>query len=460
MKYVSTRGGNVPVGFNDAVMMGQARDGGLLVPEHIPDAVEHIDSWSALEYNGLAVEIIRLFADLSREDLRQIVQRSYATFSVPEVAPLRHVGPVSILELFHGPTLSFKDLALQFLGNLFSHLLAERGGDLNILTATSGDTGSAAIEGIRGRDHLSVFVMHPRGRISKSQELQMTSVLDSNVHNIAIEGTFDDCQGIMKTIFGDLSFRDRYSLGSANSINWARVLAQIVYYAYSALRVVKETGASGVRVAVPTGNFGNIFAGYVCARMGLPIRCLILATNENDILSRVFNTGEYRRAEVETTISPAMDIQVASNFERYLYCHLGEDGESVRNLMLKFAKEHVIQLDPDVIRYEQIVAGSGNTKDTLETIKRYHADHGYLLDPHTAVGVYVAEQHLSDEEPMVCLATAHPAKFGQATRDAVGEDLAGHPLLESLENRETRVDVLPASVNAVREYISSRLVAA
>jgi len=460
MQYLSTRGGNDPIGFSDAVMMGQARDGGLLVPKRIPDAGDHIDSWSVLGYQGLAVEIMRPFVDLSSEELRQIVQRSYAMFAVPEVAPLRHVGPVSILELFHGPTLAFKDLALQFLGNLFSHLLAARGGELNVLTATSGDTGSAAIQGIRGRDHLSVFVMHPRGRISKSQELQMTSVLDSNVHNIAIEGTFDDCQGIMKTIFGDLAFRDRYSLGSANSINWARVLAQIVYYAYSALRVVKETGAPGVRVTVPTGNFGNIFAGYVCARMGLPIRRLILATNENDILSRFFNTGEYRRSEVAKTISPAMDIQVASNFERYLYYHVGGNGERVRDLMLQFAEEHVFRLDPDMIRHERIVAGSGNTEDTLETIRRYHADHGYLLDPHTAVGVHVAEQHLSEEEPMVCLATAHPAKFGQAIRDAVGEDLARHPLLESLEDRETRVDVLPASVDAVRDYISSRLVAA
>ena len=370
---------------------------------------------------------------------------------------MRGVGPISILELFHGPTLAFKDLALQFLGNLFSYVLGERGGELNVLTATSGDTGSAAIQGIRGRERMRVFVMHPRGRISKLQELQMTSVLDDNVHNLAIEGTFDDCQAIMKTIFGDLAFRDRHALGSANSINWARVLARMVYYAYASLKIVRETGASGVRMAVPTGNFGNIFAGYVCARMGLPIRKLVLATNENDILSRFFNTGEYRSSRVKATISPAMDIQVASNFERYLYYRVGEDGDRVCDFMKGFSEERKFVLDLDDAPYSAIIAGASNTETTLSTIKRYHEEYGYLLDPHTAVGVYVAEQHLVDDEPMICLATAHPAKFREAIQRAVGRDIVRHPLLDSLAERETRVTVLPASVDAVKEYLVSRL---
>jgi len=457
MNYLSTRGGIDPVVFSDAVVMGQARDGGLLVPERIPDMSDHRDAWSTLDYTGLVVEVMKPFVDIPAEKIEAIVRCSYETFDDPEVTPLRGVGPISILELFHGPTLAFKDLALQFLGNLFSYVLGERGGELNVLTATSGDTGSAAIQGIRGRERMRVFVMHPRGRISKLQELQMTSVLDDNVHNLAIEGTFDDCQAIMKTIFGDLAFRDRHALGSANSINWARVLAQMVYYAYASLKIVRETGASGVRMAVPTGNFGNIFAGYVCARMGLPIRKLVLATNENDILSRFFNTGEYRSSRVKATISPAMDIQVASNFERYLYYRVGEDGDRVRDFMKGFSEERKLVLDLDDAPYSGIIAGASNTETTLSTIKRYHEEYGYLLDPHTAVGVYVAEQHLVDDEPMICLATAHPAKFREAIQRAVGRDIVRHPLLDSLAERETRVTVLPASVDAVKEYLVSRL---
>jgi threonine synthase len=457
MNYLSTRGGVEPVGFSDAVMMGQARDGGLLIPETIPHVGDHIDTWSALDYTGLSLEIMKLFVDIASPDVEGLVQRSYEAFDEAEVTPLRQVGPLSILELFHGPTLAFKDLALQFLGNLFSHLLAERGGELNILTATSGDTGSAAIQGIRGREHIRVFVMHPRGRISRSQELQMTSVLDENVHNLAIEGTFDDCQRIMKAIFGDLEFRDRCRLGSANSINWARVLAQIVYYAYATLRIIRETGAPAVRIAVPTGNFGNIFAGYVCGRMGFPIRKLILATNENDILARFFNTGEYRSSDVQATISPAMDIQVASNFERYLYYHVGEDGSRVRTLMKQFSQEGKLHLDLSKMKNPVIASGSGNTEATLSTIKRYYEEYGYLLDPHTAVGVSVAERHVVDNEPMVCLATAHPAKFGDAIEQAIGQDIAHHPVLDSLVDQETRVTVLPASVDAVRDYLVSRI---
>jgi threonine synthase len=294
------------MGFRDAVMTGMARDGGLLLPEDIPDVRSRLAQWRGLSYTELAVEIFALFGDLPRADLERLVKRSYATFRHPEVTPVVPVGGVHILELFHGPTLAFKDVALQFLGNLFEYVLQDSRDELNIVGATSGDTGSAAIHGVRGRERIRIFIMHPHNRVSPVQEWQMTSVLDPNVFNIAVEGTFDDCQRILRTLFGDLDFKDRLRLGSINSINWARVLAQIVYYFYAAFRVMDATGAGRVRFSVPTGNFGDIFAGYLATKMGLPVSKLILPTNENDILARFFNTGEYRMGEVCETLSDAI----------------------------------------------------------------------------------------------------------------------------------------------------------
>jgi threonine synthase len=359
------------------------------------------------------------------------------------------------VELFHGPTLAFKDVALQFLGNVFEYILTETGQDMNILAATSGDTGSAAICGLRGREHLRVFVMHPHGRVSPVQERQMTTVLDDNVFNIAVEGTFDDCQRIMKDLFGDLAFKDRFALGTVNSINWARVLAQIVYYFFSAFRVMRLTGAHRIQFSVPTGNFGDIFAGYVACRMGLPISRLVLATNENDILSRFFNTGEYRQRPVQATISPSMDIQVASNFERYLYYRIGEDETLLRDLMKQFATGGSLTINPlpNGRVDDLIVAGTGNTADTLSTIREFHEEYGYLLDPHSAVGVHVGRKYMTPNEPMIALATAHPAKFGQAIQDATGQDLAHHPILDALMDLPTRCTVLPATELAIRAHL-------
>lgn len=441
------------------VLGGLASDGGLYLPEEIPDVRGMLASWRSLHYRELAVRIIELFSDIPRRDLGPLVERSYGAFPDAEVVRIVPVGDMHVLELFHGPTLSFKDIALQFLGNLFDQLLERSGGELNILAATSGDTGSAAIHAVRGRKHLKIFVMHPKGRISPSQELQMTSVLDDNVFNLAVEGTFDDCQGIMKALFSDADFKKKYSLGAVNSVNWARILAQVVYYFYAAFRVMEQTGAGSVRFSVPTGNFGDIFAGYLAYKMGLPIDLLVLATNENDILTRFFSTGTYSVGSVKATVSPSMDIQVASNFERYLFYRLGGDGRRVAALMAEFARKKAFTLPPsppDAGR-TVIVAGSGNTATTLRTIRETYERTGYLLDPHTAVGACVGALHTTRESPMIVLATAHPAKFGATIAAAIGKNIAGHSVIDRLTGLPTRCRLLPADVNEVKSFLVATL---
>lgn len=455
MRYISTRGGTAPLNFTDAVMTGMAPDGGLLLPESIPDMRDRLDAWRSLSYAELAQEVIRPFADLEAGALADLLARGLSTFRHPEVTPLRTVGDVRILELFHGPTLAFKDVALQFLGNLFEYVLERSGGHLNILGATSGDTGSAAIAGVRGRRNMRVFMLHPAGRTSRVQMLQMTTVLDENVFNVAVDGTFDDCQNIVKTLFADLPFKRRYALGAVNSINWARVLAQVVYFFYGAFRAMDATGAQQVGFSVPTGNFGDIFAGYMAWRMGLPIRKLVLATNENDILARFFATGEYVPGPVHATLSPSMDIQVASNFERYLYYRTGTRPERVAAMMeaLRADGRFAAGSPSAEVEADPFVAGTAREEETLETIRRLYKDHDYLVDPHTAVGVAVGRKHLAEGEPMICLATAHPAKFGGAITRALGTDFAHHPLVDGLEDRPTRCANVKASVADVRDYI-------
>ncbi len=463
MKYISTRGNIVPIGFRDAVMMGLATDGGLILPESISDVTDRLDAWRDLSYVDLAYEVMRVYIgdEIPADALRDLVNRSYASFACEEITPLVRLGhQFYVQELFHGPTLAFKDIALQFLGNLFEYLLAERGGGLNILGATSGDTGSAAIHGVRGKENIHIFILHPYKRVSPLQERQMTTVLDDNVHNIAITGTFDDGQRIVKDLFNDLAFKDDYLLGAVNSVNWARVLAQIVYYFYGAFRVCDMTGCPTVRVAVPTGNFGDIFAGYLAARMGAPIARLILATNENDILHRFFQTGAYTSADVKKTLSPSMDIQVASNFERYLYYHLGGDHERLRFLMLCFRENGELRVHtPGPEGVDPLIeSGVGTTDRTLATIRRYHQSAGYVLDPHTAVGVSVAEQHMNREEPMICLATAHPAKFPDAVRQATGQqNVAHHPSLDALLSKDTRCAILPPEADAIKQFMIDKL---
>ena len=457
MKYVSTRGQVEAIDFQDAVMMGLADDGGLIIPQSIPNVRDKLESWAALTYPELAFEVLRLFiTDIPEDDLKAMIEKTYSTEAFgPEVARVIEVGPVHILELWSGPTLAFKDVALQLLGNIFEYILERRGGRLNILAATSGDTGSAAICGIRGRKGINIFVMHPRGRVSQIQEKQMTSVLDENVHNIAIDGSFDDCQRIMKTLASDLDFKRTVSLGAANSVNWARVLAQIVYYFAGVFQVQGRRGAQKVCVEVPTGNFGDILAGWYAVKMGAPISKLVLATNENDILARFFRTGEYSLSEVSQTFSPSMDIQVASNFERYLYYRVGADAGRLSALMDQFARTGSlrVEMDADGLVDPAFLAGVGTQDEMLTTIRKYHEEYGYLLDPHTAVGVSVAERLGAEGGPVLCLSTAHPAKFPEAIEKAIGKDLAHHPAIDALADLPTRCETLPNDENAVREFI-------
>jgi threonine synthase len=438
--------------------MGLARDGGLLLPETLPTIdADMLDSWQHLPYQYLARQVLSLFIDdIPANDLEELVERSYATFTHPQVTPVCKQGDVYILELFHGPTLAFKDVALQLLGNLFEYVLTRTGGSMNILGATSGDTGSAAIAGVRGKNNINIFILHPHGRTSPIQALQMTSVLDPNVFNIAVRGTFDDAQSIVKEIFNDLAFRDTYQLGAVNSINWARVLAQVVYYVFAYLKL-RKTGSHSVDFSVPTGNFGDIFAGYV-ARKLLPAGCihtLILATNANDLLTRFVTQGDYTRGQVIATSSPSMDIQIASNFERYLYYLRDEDGAAVKRDMEGFSATGALDLSAFKERVAQdFCSRSVSEAETIQIIGDFYREHGYLLDPHTAVGVKAALVLRDPQRPVVCLATAHPAKFGAAVAQAIGSEPILPPALAGLANKESRCAILDADTAVIRDFIA------
>ncbi len=461
MEYISTRGKIEPISFSRAVMMGLAEDGGLLLPRPLPSVDRNtIEAWQGLDYQALALEVMSLFAtDIPGPVLNRLISQSYSTFDTPEVTPLIFNGKDWILELFHGPTLAFKDVALQFLGNLFSYLLGELGQNMNILGATSGDTGSAAIYGVKGKENINIFILHPHGRVSRVQALQMTTVPDRNVFNLAIKGTFDDCQAIVKAIFNDLEFKERYHLGSINSINWARVLAQVVYYVYAALKLKREQGADTVYFSVPTGNFGDIFAGYVAKELIRPlIGRLILATNENNILTRFIVEGRYQKGSVVSTISPSMDIMIASNFERYLYFLYGKDPERVCEAMEKFEKEGTITFSKEEIEQARrdFASVSVDQEATLETIRSVHRETGYILDPHSAVGVAAARRlkHDFEDGPVVCLATAHPCKFPEAVRKAIGREPEAPEAIKALENLPQRFKVMEPSVSSVKNYVA------
>lgn len=462
MKYCSTRGKVQGLSFSEAVMMGLADDGGLLLPEEIPVlSKDELQQLSHLPYPELAFQIISRFAtDIPAADLRDLIDRSYANFEHPQITPLVKQDDLYILELFHGPTFAFKDVALQFLGNLFEYLLRNSGQRMNIIGATSGDTGSAAIYGVRGKENINIFILHPKGRVSQIQELQMTTVTDKNVFNLAIEGTFDDAQSIVKEIFGDLEFKEQHALGAVNSINWARVLAQVVYYFYACFQVSKETGAEQIDVSVPTGNFGDIFAGYIAKQMGAPINRLILATNSNNILSRCVNSGDYSMADVHHSLSPSMDIQIASNFERYLYYLLDCNAEKVVQAMdgfnqngnLDFSEEQKQKLKLD------FASASIDDDETLATISYFYKKAGYILDPHTAVGIAVGKKIRNPDYPLVCLATAHPAKFGDAVKKATGIDPDLPAAFIGLSSRERKVVTLSADKEQIKNFISANCI--
>jgi threonine synthase len=461
MQYMSTRGGIAPIGFAEAVLMGLATDGGLLVPGEVPCVDRSIlRAWSGLRFQDLAFEVMTPFIgdEIPGEDLRDLIERSYASFAHPEVTPVVEVGGLRILELFHGPTAAFKDVALQLLGNLFEYLLARDGGELNICGATSGDTGSAAIYGVRGKARISIFMLHPKGRVSPIQERQMTSVLDANVHNIAVRGSFDDAQRIVKDLFNDLPFKSEFSLGAVNSINWARILAQMVYYVYAWARFSGGDPDRRVSFAVPTGNFGDVFAGYLAKLMGVPIDRLIIATNRNDILTRFVGTGVYAVGDVYQTLSPAMDIQIASNFERYLYFLHDGDAPQVRSLLETLQRTG--RLEVDAAHHAQVQtdfdAVAVSDPETLDQIRETEALGGYILCPHTAVGVKAG----GARSDVICLATAHPAKFNEAIRLAIGRDAPLPPALQGLMDLPTRCLELDADPETLKAHLRATLEAA
>jgi len=457
MLYHSTRGQVSELTFKEAVMMGLADDGGLLLPQHIPViSPDELDELAKLSYPSLAFAILsRFIDDIPAAKLRELIDTSYAAFTHPDVTPLVSHGNLHILELFHGPTLAFKDVALQLLGNLFEYLLTERNEKMNIIGATSGDTGSAAIYGVRGKQNINIFILHPQGRVSPIQERQMTTVLDPNVYNLAIRGSFDDGQRIVKEIFGDLPFKSRHSLGAVNSINWARVLAQVVYYFYAWGQLRSKISCNEIYFSVPTGNFGDIFAGYVAKSMGLPVRRLILATNANNILTRFVCSGDYSLGDVVETWSPSMDIQLASNFERYLYYFYHEDTVAVREAMetlrqtgkLSFSKEQQERIQQD------FSACAVDNQQTIATIRSFYQETGYILDPHTAVGVHAAQTCAENRIPVVCLATAHPAKFADAVKEAIGQEPPRPASLDGIEDKESRCTVIDADLNKVKDFV-------
>ncbi|RQP20465.1 MAG: threonine synthase, partial [Brucella intermedia] len=440
MKYVSTRGEAPVLGFSDALLAGLARDGGLYLPQDYPQfSPEQIRDLRGKSYVDIALAVLTPFVDgeIPHSDFRRMVHEAYGSFRHDAVCPLVQTGANEfVLELFHGPTLAFKDVAMQLLARMMDYVLAQRGERATIVGATSGDTGGAAIEAFGGRDNTDIFILFPNGRVSPVQQRQMTSSGFSNVHALSIEGNFDDCQNLVKGMFNDLQFRDALSLSGVNSINWARIMPQVVYYFTAALSLGAPDRA--VSFTVPTGNFGDIFAGYVAKRMGLPIDRLIIATNDNDILSRTLETGAYEMRGVAQTTSPSMDIQISSNFERLLFEAHGRDAAALRGLMagLKQSGGFSISEKPLSAIRSEFSAGRSTVDETAETIKSVLEADGYLLDPHSAIGVKVARENQSSEAPMVVLATAHPAKFPDAVKAASGVEPQLPAWLSDLKQRK------------------------
>ncbi|SMX43924.1 threonine synthase [Actibacterium lipolyticum] len=460
MRYVSTRGKAPVLSFEEAMLTGLARDGGLYVPETIPTlSADQIAALAGQSYEEVAFTIMRPFIGdaFTDEEFRAIIARAYEGFGHAARAPLVQLGANHfLLELFHGPTLAFKDFAMQLIGQLFQAALERSGDRVTIVGATSGDTGSAAIEAFRGLDNVDVFILFPHGRVSEVQRRQMTTPIESNVHALAVDGDFDDCQAAVKDMFNDFDFRDSVGLAGVNSINWARVLAQVVYYFTSAVSL----GAPHRKVSftVPTGNFGDIFAGYIARRMGLPIDQLVVATNQNDILHRALSTGGYVKDGVTPSISPSMDIQVSSNFERALFDVYDRDGNAVAQLMEELKSQGGFQISQGAMQKlgETFASGRASEEETTATIRATFATTGEVLCPHSAVGVKVAEEQISGATPMITLATAHPAKFPDAVEAATGERPPLPKRMADLYERSERLSRVANDLSAIEALIKER----
>ena len=459
MTYSSTRGQTPILSFDEVLLTGLARDGGLFLPDPWPHFTHReIEAMAGLDYAQLAVRVMTPFLDgcLEEAEFAALVQACYAGFDHRAVAPLVQLAPQDwLLELFHGPTLAFKDYALQLVGRLFDALLARRDARITIVGATSGDTGSAAIEACRDRARIDIVILHPLGRTSEVQRRQMTTVLADNVHNIAIDGSFDDCQDLVKAMFNDHEFRDRCRLSAVNSINWARILGQIVYYFAAGLAL--DAPGRSLSFAVPTGNFGNVYAGLAARRLGLPIDQLVIGSNRNDIITRFFATGRMQKAFVVPTLSPSMDIQISSNFERYLFdLHKG-DAERLRAQMEAFKQSGAFAVDPALWAQSRRLfdAVAVDDDETLVAMRQIFQESGQLIDPHSAIGVAAGRACRRDKtRPMVALATAHPAKFPDAVFQATGVRPSLPPRLADLMQRRERYDVLPNSLAEVEAYVA------
>ncbi|QLC25243.1 threonine synthase [Parasphingopyxis algicola] len=461
MQYISTRGGAAALDFEGATLAGLASDGGLYVPESWPRfSREDIAALAGLSYAETAVRVLAPFLGdaLSGAELRELCETAYGRFSHAAVTPLQQLDERHwLLELFHGPTLAFKDVALQLLGILFERFLSNRDSHLTVIGATSGDTGSAAINALAGRDKVDIFMLHPKGRVSEVQRRQMTTVLAPNVYNIAIEGNFDDAQRLVKAMFGDAQFANRFSLSAVNSINWARLAAQIVYYFYAAVRL----GAPGRAIAfsVPTGNFGDVFAGYAAAQMGLPVARLIVATNVNDILHRAMTAGDYSVGKLTPTPAPSMDIQVSSNFERLLFDLYDRDGDVLASVMQSFEASRALTLDDRAhTRIGELFSSARIDNDAMALAMRHASEEmGEVIDPHTAIGLSAAMgADLPRDIPVVTLATAHPAKFRDAVERATGQRPLLPPRVSGLFERKERYETLPGELQAIEAYIAER----
>ncbi len=457
MEYISTRNKKLNLSFKDVFLRGLAPDGGLFIPREIKTYNQaELKSLSKMSYDELATEIIGSFCfpELDRKRLSKLVKKSYANFTTKDVVEIKKVGDINLIELYHGPTLAFKDIAMQVIGNMYDEFKISAESGINIVVATSGDTGSAAISALNDRKNINVFVLHPHNKISNIQRKIMTTIGSKNIYNIAIKGTFDDCQKIVKDMFSDNTFRKQINLSAVNSINWARIVCQVVYYFYSGLKFQNKK----ISFSVPTGNFGDIYAGYVAKKMGLPINKLIIATNENDILKRVISSGEYKPTKVKPSLSPSMDVQVSSNFERLLFDTLNQDDKKVSDLMLDLLSKGSFKLSPEetnIIKKDFCVEKTSD-KETLEIIKNFSEKYNFILDPHTATAVGAAKK-INDGSEILILGTAHPYKFLETIKMATSEGIKMPSQLSGILDKNEKYDILKNNLTEVKNYILGKL---
>jgi len=453
VEYISTRNKNLKFGFKDVFLRGLAPDGGLFIPKKIKIYDEsELKNLSKMSYVELATEIIANFCspEIEKNKLNSLIKKSYKSFTTKDVVEIKKIGDINLVELYHGPTLAFKDVAMQVIGNMYDELKISSKKRINIVVATSGDTGSAAISALNDRKNINVFVLHPHNKISNIQRKIMTTIGSNNIYNIAIKGTFDDCQKIVKEMFSENSFRKKINMSAVNSINWARIVCQVVYYFYSSFKFQNKT----INFSVPTGNFGDVYAGYVAKKMGLPIKKLIVATNENDILQRVINSGEYKPSKVKPSLSPSMDVQVSSNFERLLFDVLNQDDKKVSNLMSNLLSKGSFKLNLEEVNIikKDFCAEKTSDKETLEIIKNFSDKYNFILDPHTATAVGAAKK-IKDGSETLILSTAHPYKFLETIKMATSKEVKMPSQLSNTLDKKEKYDILENNLLKVKNYI-------